>query len=161
MIDLPHSANGTRKPHRLAEPPKRTKQRKARLKLASPVRVSALFLAAVGVALLGLSLTHCTEAISLLTGSHWFLSGLLALGIDAGMVGAEWAALNTTNKDTEKWAHGYVIAAVLLSMLLNCYAFGLHAAEGMQWASWVLGVFVPAAVYTLGRVAGKQWLQRS
>ena len=158
MIDVIASPNGTRKPRRLPDPPKVKRKLRPR-RLASPARVSALCLAAVGVALLGLSLTHCTEAISLLTGSNWFLSGLLALGIDAGMIGAEWAALNATHKDTEKRAHGYVIAAVLLSILLNCYAFGLHATEGMAWAAYVLGIFVPTAVYTLGRVAGKQWLQ--
>jgi hypothetical protein len=43
----------------------------------------------VGVAVLGLSVFHCYESISLLTGSGWLLSSLLAIGIDAGMVVAE------------------------------------------------------------------------
>ena len=42
---------------------------------------------------LSLSVAHCTESVGLLTGSHWALSGLLAVGIDAGMVVSELAEL--------------------------------------------------------------------
>jgi hypothetical protein len=48
---------------------------------------------AVGVGVLGLSVTHCTGSIGLLTGSHWALAGLLAVGIDVGMVASELAEL--------------------------------------------------------------------
>ena len=43
----------------------------------------------VGVAVLMLSVFHCYQSISLLTGSGWLLSSLLAIGVDAGMVVAE------------------------------------------------------------------------
>jgi hypothetical protein len=55
------------------------------------------------------------------------------------------------------WARGYTVAAVLLSVLLNAYAFGLHAAPGMTWAAWLLGAVIPGLVYALGRVAGHLW----
>src|SRR5205823_10657914 len=55
------------------------------------------------------------------------------------------------------WACGYTVAAVLLSVLLNAYAFGLHAAPGMVWAAWLLGACIPGLVYALGRVAGHLW----
>ncbi len=125
-------------------------------------KTSAAMLAAIGVGLLALSVSHCTEAIGLLTGSGWFLSGLLAIGIDAGMVASEWAALtahrSANEQEVARWSRLYVIATCALSVLLNCYAFSLHAPEGWVWASCILGTFVPTAVYTLGRVAGKQWL---
>src|SRR5205085_10744953 len=47
----------------------------------------------IGVSVLALSVVHCTEGITLLTGSPWYLSALLAIGIDAGMVGCELAEL--------------------------------------------------------------------
>jgi hypothetical protein len=113
---------------------------------------------AVGVGVLGLSVAHCTESIGLLTGSHWALSGLLAVGIDAGMVTAELAELASHGtKAAERvrpWAMGYTIAACLLSVLLNAHAFGRHAAPGMCWAAWLLGACIPGLVYALGRVAG-------
>jgi hypothetical protein len=55
------------------------------------------------------------------------------------------------------WARGYTVAAVLLSVLLNAYAFGLHSAPGMLWAAWLLGACIPGLVYALGRVAGHLW----
>jgi hypothetical protein len=116
---------------------------------------------AVGVGVLSLSVTHCTESIMALTGSHWTLCALLAIGIDAGMVASELAELAAHNtkasQSVRPWARGYTIAAVLLSVLLNGYAFGMHARSGMLWASWLLGTFVPCSVYALGRVAGYLW----
>ena len=44
-----------------------------------------------------------------------------------------------------------------LFVLLNAYAFGLHAAPGMTWAAWLLGAVIPGLVYALGRVAGHLW----
>jgi hypothetical protein len=116
---------------------------------------------AVGVGVLGLSVAHCTESIAALTGSHWLLSGLLAVGIDAGMVSAELAELAShgtrAEQDVRPWARGYVLAAIALSVLLNAFAFGRHASDGMVWAAWLLGAVVPGLVYALGRVAGHLW----
>ena len=133
--------------------------RKARAGL-SGARKLALGVGAVGTGLLALSVTHCTEAISLLTGAHWAAAGLMAIGIDAGMVVCEAAELAGRGKLAKglNWAQVYVVAAVLLSVLLNAYAFGLHAADGMLWASWLLGAVIPGLVYCLGRVAGGLWL---
>jgi hypothetical protein len=116
----------------------------------------------VGVGVLGLSVVHCTESIELLTGSHWALAGLLAVGIDAGMVASELAEVASHGTGSQckvrPWAVGYTVAAVLLSVLLNAYAFGLHAHAGMVWAAWLLGAVIPGLVYALGRVSGHLWL---
>jgi hypothetical protein len=78
------------------------------------------------VGVLGLSVVHCTESIELLTGSHWALAGLLAVGIDAGMVASELAVIashGTRSQGKDKpWALGSTAAAVLLSVLLNAGA---------------------------------------
>ena len=158
-------ANGTLAGHvnRMPKTPKPRATgtpRKSR-KSAKHGRRLAYGIGSVGVGVLSLSVAHCTESIVLLTGSHWLLAGLLAIGIDAGMVLAELAELAVVGSNAEQavkpWARGYTVAAVLLSVLLNGYAFGLHASSGMVWAAWILGAFVPAAVYALGRVAGNLW----
>jgi hypothetical protein len=122
----------------------------------------AVAVGGVGVGVLGLSVVHCTESIGLLTGSHWALSALLAVGIDAGMVACELAEVSShgsrAGASVRPWAMGYVLAAVVLSMLLNAYAFGQHAAGGMVCAAWLLGATIPWLVYALGRVAGYLWL---
>src|SRR5277367_2560045 len=110
------SSNG--EPARKPKPPKRKQPRKA----ASLARRVALAVGGVGVGVLGLSVHHCTEAISLLTGSHWALAGLLAIGIDAGMVSAELAELvahgSMAERSVRPWANAYVLVAVVLSVLL-------------------------------------------
>jgi hypothetical protein len=154
------SANGKAK-----RPPRKplvsSKARGAR-KAMRHARRLACGVGAIGVGVLGLSVAHCTESIGLLTGSHWALSGLLAIGIDAGMVASELAELashgTTAGERVRPWACGYTVAAVLLSVLLNAYAFGLHAAAGMVWAAWLLGAAIPCLIYALGRVAGHLWL---
>ncbi len=148
--------------------PKRTraKVRKATVRRTPRVcRYAAAAVGSVGVGLLGVSLSHCTEAIGLLTGSGSVLSGAMAFGIDAGFVACELAALASHGTDAGRavkpWTTAYIVATVLLSCLLNAYAFGLHAADGMQWASWLLGIVLPPLVYVLGRVAGSLWLATS
>jgi hypothetical protein len=131
VVQRPPSVNGTGK--RPANKQRtRAKQPRKGMKHA---RRLACAVGAVGVGVLGLSVAHCTESIGLLTGSHWALSALLAIGIDAGMVASELAELashgTTAGERVRPWACGYTIAAVLLSILLNAYAFGLHAAPGM------------------------------
>ena len=48
---------------------------------------------AAGVALLSLSVWHCAHAIALLTGGGLVLSGLMAVGIDYGLIASEVAAI--------------------------------------------------------------------
>jgi hypothetical protein len=122
----------------------------------------AAVLGGIQAGLLGLSVVHCTESIGVLTGSHWALAGLLAVGIDAGMLGSEAAEIVAHGRKGcsawVQWAKGYTIGTVLLSMVLNGYAFSHHAPDGMSWAGWSLGAFVPALLYALGRVACGLWL---
>jgi hypothetical protein len=161
-LDRPE-LNGTAKgKRRKTQAPEGTvKQQRGGRKAVRHAKRLAGVVGGVGVAVLGLSIHHCTESISLLTGSHWALAGLLAVGIDAGMVASELAELAAHGTQAESkvkpWALGYTITAALLSMLLNAYAFGLHAADGMQWAAWLLGAAIPGLVYALGRVAGHLW----
>lgn len=122
---------------------------------------AALATGAVAVALMALSVTHLTESIGLLTGSHWALAGLLAVGIDAGMLCAEAALLLTRDREVRLWATGYVWVAAAASCLLNAYAFALHAPEGMGWAAVGLGVLIPGLVLVLGKVGGKLWLEEA
>jgi hypothetical protein len=106
----------------------------------------------IAVGVLSLSVVHCTEGIGLLTGSPWYLSALLAIGIDAGMVGCELAELIGDEKALKLWARAYIGMSIALSMGLNAYAFGLHAT--IPAAGMALGLVVPVLVLMLGRVAG-------
>ncbi len=159
VVPRDESVNGTtNRPARKRRGPDKPRGTRRAMRHA---RRLACAVGSVGVGVLGLSVVHCTESIGLLTGSHWALAGLLAVGIDAGMVASELAELaahgTKAGERVRPWARGYTVAAVLLSVLLNAYAFGLHAAPGMTWAAWLLGAVIPGLVYALGRVAGHLW----
>jgi hypothetical protein len=115
----------------------------------------------VATGVLALSVVHCTQAIAGLTGSHWLLAALLAVGIDAGMVASEVAEVashgTSAAQTVGRWARGYTIAAIVLSMALNAYAFGQHATGALACAAAALGVIIPGLVYGLGRVAAHLW----
>jgi hypothetical protein len=110
----------------------------------------------IGVAVIALSVIHVADAVSALTGSHWALSGLLAIGIDAGMVACELAELIAHGDiNVRRWASRYMVLSIALSMLLNAYAFASHAHSTTELAAGIiLGVVIPALVFILGRVAG-------
>ncbi len=102
----------------------------------------------VATGVLALSVVHCTQAISSLTGSHWLLSALLAIGIDAGMVVSEVAEVASHGTSAERTVGsagpgGYTLAAIVLSMLLNGYAFGQHATGAVTYAAAALGLIIP------------------
>src|SRR5262245_62124864 len=130
------SVNGT------AKRPARKPQHRGR-KAMKHARRLACGVGAVGVGVLGLSVAHCTESIGLLTGSHWALSGMLAIGINAGMVVSEPSELASHGTRAERRVRplvlAYTLVAAILSVLRNACAFGMHAAPGIVWAAWLLG----------------------
>ena len=139
--------------------PTTTKKVRKSKAVLSPRRRMAIGVGCVGVAVLLLSVYHCTEAISLLTGSPILLAALLACGIDCGMVVTEMAAIiaaHDTVPNCRRWANAYIVAAVLLSMLLNSVASGLHA-EQFKLLAYGVGAIIPVLVFILGKVAGLLW----
>ena len=118
----------------------------------------ALAVGAVGTFVLALSVWHCTEALSALTGSPVFLAMLLAIGIDAGMVVCELAGLASAGP-AKRWADTYVYAAAALSAVLNSWASGAHA-SGAAWLAYSIGAVIPGLVLVLAKVAGHLWSER-
>jgi hypothetical protein len=139
--------------------PATTKKARRPKTVLSPRRRMALAVGCVGMAVLLLSVYHCTEAISLLTGSPMLLAALLAVGVDCGLVVTEMAAIiaaHDTVPNCRRWANAYIVAAVALSSMLNSVASGLHA-EGFKVLAYGVGAIVPVLVFILGKVAGLLW----
>jgi hypothetical protein len=155
LLDGVPAVNGTAKrPARKAKGERKPRSSSHRTMRAAKRLAAVCGSVATGV--LALSVVHCTQAIAGLTGSHWLLAALLAVGIDAGMVASEVAEVASHGTSAEAtvrpWARGYTVAAVVLSMGLNAYAFSGHAAGPLVYAA-ALGVIIPGLVYGLGRVA--------
>jgi len=124
----------------------------------------------VGGFVLLLSVWDCTGALALLTGMPVALCGLLAVGIDAGMVACEMAAVAAApekkpahwrdNPEAKRWADLYVLGAVALSVALNATAAASHASGALVGLAAAVGACVPLLVYAAGRVAGALWAGR-
>jgi hypothetical protein len=132
--------------------------RKPRRSPRRAVRIVAGAVGGVGCSVLALSVWHCTEALSALTGSPLFLSALLAVGIDAGMVACEVATV-VCDGQAKKTAERFIVLAVALSVVLNATASAAHATGLMVGAAAAVGGVIPVLVYLLGRVAAYAWQQ--
>ncbi len=136
---------------------KRTRKSKTVL---SPRRWMSVGVGCVGVAVLALSVVHCTEAIQALTHSGVILSLLLAVGVDAGMVVCELASIISAHDEKpgcRRWATCYIVLSVLLSCLLNGWASGHQVESDMRIVAYGVGGLVPILVFVLGQVAGLLW----
>jgi hypothetical protein len=123
----------------------------------TPHRRAALSLGGVGCFLLVLSLWHCTTALSLLTGSPWPLALCMAIGIDAGMVASEVAAIVGRDSRAKRWANAYMGVAIAMSMCLNGLGNVLHAPEKYLWAAIPTGVIIPGMVWLLAKATAYLW----
>jgi len=132
MVSTPR-LNGIPSPRKQAgNKPKTGRKQPARRQVSKMARRVALVLGGVGVGVLGLSVHHCTGAISLLTGSHWALAGLLAIGIDAGMGSAELAELVLQgSKDHISLNDGRILTP---TDLLSCWAEDTNSYESPRTA---------------------------
>ena len=136
----------------------RNASKKSRRPKVKPHQKLALAVGGVGAFVLLLSVWECTAALNELTGMPIFLAGLLAVGIDLGMVVSEMAAVvGEKEKDSHKWAERYIALAVGLSVVLNAAAAASHASGWMVAVAVPVGGVVPAFVYIAGRTAGSLW----
>ena len=111
----PEGKSRTGKPRGKGERKPRGGSRKG---MRSAKRLAAVC-GSVATGVLALSVVHCTQAISSLTGSHWLLSALLAIGIDAGMVASEVAEVASHGTSAAE-PHGSAGHAATPSRLSSC-----------------------------------------
>lgn len=139
-------------------PPARRPSKKAIAVALSARNRVALAVGSVGTAVLLLSVWHCTEALTLLTGAPVVLAALLAVGIDCGLVACEVATV-VGQETARRRARLYVGLAVALSAVLNAVASGQHAESGFTVLAYAVGALVPVLVLLLGQVASHLWTE--
>lgn len=113
--------------------------------------------AIVGLILLGLSLSHLTGGLEMRTKDGFWLSLLLALGIDASIVSTEAALVVAAVKGIHG-VRGWAMAWLLISLATSSVLNALKLTTGMElWTiSWgfncFLGAFIPTGVFVLAKV---------
>lgn len=116
----------------------------------------------VAITLMCLSLAHLASGIAIVTNAHAWEAWALAVGIDMGFIGLEFAGLAAANARTRnaiaRW-HWAVLVLIALSAVLNAFAFAWQAVGWMRIPAVALGVAVPTFVYVLTRVGAVMWIE--
>ena len=118
----------------------------------------------VATLLTGLSLTHLSRGIELVTHAPAWEAWAMAAGVDLGFVALELASLVAGGERAVRALGRYIwwtVAGTLLgSAFMNALAFG-GAAEGWMVAPAVaFGLAIPAMIYSLTRVGATMWIAR-
>lgn len=124
-------------------------------KQTSMRRKVACATACTGLALLTLSLVDCTQAIRHLTGLHWCLAALMAVGIDAGLVACESADMVACDDvRLRRWAYAGMGACMCASVILNCVGVWMNAPTESRILATVFAGMIPCVVFIMGRITG-------
>lgn len=118
---------------------------------------------AVAIVLIGLSLSHLADGISIITGAGTKSAWAMAIGIDLGFIALEFAQLATISdavrKTVERFAQPAIYGTLAGSAAMNAFAFAAQA--GNHWmlaAAIALGVAIPALIYALTRVGAALYI---
>lgn len=118
----------------------------------------------VALTLTGLSLTHLSHGIEIVTHAPAWECWAMALGIDTGFVALEVAnmaaATDKTRKLIGRWTVPAILGTLAASAGLNALAFAWQADGWMQLPAAALGIAIPALVYALTRVGASMWLEQ-
>jgi len=125
-------------------------------KVQSTQNVAAARILAVGLVLVGLSLSHLAQGIELVTGSGPIGSWSMAIGIDLGFIALELAMLTAPIDLRAKlniYAGPAIIGTLAASALMNAFAFASHATGQMVYPAIALGCAIPALIFALTKTA--------
>ena len=115
----------------------------------------AASLGSVITVLLGLSLTHLSHGIQIVTGCNAVEGTSMAIGIDLLIVSLEVAMVATAGtrscKAVSRFANPAIIAAFAWSAGLNAFAFAYGAKEWMVYVAATLGASIPGLIYASTR----------
>jgi len=131
--------------------PKKKRKSKAR-KTWTAHTIAAAGILVVGLVLVGLSLSHLAEGVEVVTGSDAWTAWPMAVGIDLGFIALEIAMLVSSDDLRSEISH-YTTPAIAgtlaVSAVMNGFAFASKATGWMIIPAWLLGLAIPALIYTL------------
>jgi hypothetical protein len=118
---------------------------------------AAVAVAAVGAALVALSLAHLAGGIEILTRAPSWEAWFMAVGIDLAFVALEIAMLSAATDRVRREIGAYcrvaIVGTLAGSAVLNALAFAAQADGLFVYPAAALGVAVPALIFALSKVA--------
>lgn len=133
-----------------------THRRQMRQQLMAGAAVSV-----VALTLTGLSLNHLAHGISIVTHSPLWESWAMAIGVDLGFVALEMAQMSVTEKlakEINKYANPTIVGTMVGSAVLNAFAFAAQAQGWMMVPAIIMGLAIPAMIYSMTKIGTKMYL---
>ncbi len=142
--------------HRAPQPAPPPVARASRKKLQRQ-HGAAIGAAGVAVVLTGLSLSHLSHGIHLVTQANALECWAMAVGIDMGFIASEMAMLcastEAVRRNVGRFATPAIFGTLAISAGMNALAFAAPMTGWQVYAAAALGLAIPALVYALARVA--------
>lgn len=142
---------------RAPQPPPAPAARPTLRKKLRRQHAAAIGAAGVAVVLTGLSLSHLSHGIHLVTQASALECWAMAIGIDMGFIAAEAAMLcastETVRKRVARYAKPAIAGTLTMSSALNALAFVAQAQDWMVYPAGGLGISIPGLIYVLARIA--------
>lgn len=137
---------------------------KRAIKVSRAQALAATGVMSVALVLTGLSLTHLSHGIELVTKAPSWEAWSMAVGIDLGFIVLELAQLVPMQDKTRNKIRSYIkcsiVGTLVGSALMNAFAFGMVAVGWMLIPAVALGLAIPALIYAMTRVGAQMWLDR-
>lgn len=156
------TATVVRLPRRAAAPSERAVRKSSRL--SRHQALAATGVGAVALVLTGLSLTHLSAGIQIVTNSSTWEAWSMAIGVDLGFVALELSQLcplsDKTTRKIRSWARGAICGTLVGSALMNAFAFAAATSGWFMYPAAALGVAIPALIYAMTRVGATIWMER-
>lgn len=138
---------------KLAEPAKSSRVRAALQRQA----VAAAAVAAIGLVLTALSLSHLAHGVAMVTGVPAWQAWATAIGFDLSLIALEsaqlCAATEAVRRAIARYARPSILGTLGGSAAMNAFAF-CEAVSGWWLApAIVLGIAIPTLIYVLTRIA--------
>lgn len=137
---------------------------KRAIKVSRTQALAAVGVMSVALVLTGLSLTHLSHGIELVTKAPVWESWAMAVGVDLGFIALELAQLVQMKDQTRKKIAGYmkygIVGTLIFSAALNATAFGMMATGWMVYPAVAFGLAIPGLIFIMFKVGAQLWLDR-
>lgn len=123
--------------------------------------LSGVGIGAVAACLTGLSLSHLSHGIEIVTNCDSIEAWAMAIGIDLGFVSLELAQINATEKVAKlikSYTKPAIVGTLIGSACMNAFAFAAQAKGYMIAPAVVMGVAIPALIYALTRIGAALYI---
>jgi hypothetical protein len=113
--------------------------------------------AAIGLVLTALSLSHLAHGVAIVTGIPAWQSWATAIGFDLTLIALESAQLvaigEPVRREIARWARPSILGVLVGSACMNAFAFAEKVSGWWLAPAIAIGIAIPCLIYVLTRIS--------